>query len=89
MNCVLYLQLKGMQYIQDSSRHQTYYSTLENQVGADNPVRLIDSFVNMLHLQKLSFTKTVHGSEGRPPYAGFTKKAGRFISKQICLTIKQ
>jgi len=58
-----------MQYIQGNSRHQTYFSTLENQVSADNPVRLIDSFVDKLHLQKLGFTKTVHKSEGRPPYA--------------------
>jgi transposase len=58
-----------MQYIQGSSRHQTYFSTLENQVSADNPVRLIDGFVDKLHLQKLGFTKTVHKSEGRPPYA--------------------
>jgi transposase len=58
-----------MQYIQGNSRHQTYFSTLENQVSADNPVRLIDGFVDKLHLQKLGFTKTVHKSEGRPPYA--------------------
>ncbi len=58
-----------MQYIQGSSRHQTYFSTLENQVSADNPVRLIDGFVDKLHLQKLGFTKTIHKSECRPPYA--------------------
>jgi transposase len=58
-----------MQYIQGSSRYQTYFSTLENQVSADNPVRLIDGFVDKLDLQKLGFTKTVHSSEGRPPYA--------------------
>jgi hypothetical protein len=44
-----------MQYIQGSSRHQTYFSTLENQVGPDNPIRLIDGFVDKLHLQKLGF----------------------------------
>ena len=58
-----------MQYIQGVSRHQTYFSTLENQVRADNPVRLIDGFVDKLQLQKLGFTKTIHKSEGRPPYA--------------------
>lgn len=58
-----------MQYIQGSSRHQTYFSTLENQVSADNPVRLIDGFVDKVNLQKLGFTKTIHSSEGRPPYA--------------------
>jgi transposase len=58
-----------MQYIQGNSRHQTYFSTLENQVNADNPIRLIDGFVDKVDLQKLGFTKTVHSSEGRPPYA--------------------
>ena len=58
-----------MQYIQGSSRHQTYFSTLENQVSPDNAVRLIDGFVDKLDLQKLGFTKTVHSSEARPPYA--------------------
>lgn len=58
-----------MQYIQGNSRHQTYFSTLENQVSADNPVRLIDCFVDKLDLLKLGFAKTVHSSEGRPPFA--------------------
>ena len=58
-----------MQFIQGVSRHQTYFSTLENQVSADNAVRLIDAFVDKLNLQKLGFTKTIHSAEGRPPYA--------------------
>ena len=48
-----------MQYIQGSSRHQTYFSTLENQVSADNPVRLIDGFVDKLHLQKSIYMATL------------------------------
>ena len=58
-----------MQFIQGTSRHQTYFSTLDNQVSAENSVRLIDAFVDKLQLQKLAFTKTIHSSEGRPPYA--------------------
>ena len=58
-----------MHHIQGNSRHQTYFSTLENQVSADNPVRLIDCFVDKLDLLKLGFAKTVHSSEGRPPFA--------------------
>ena len=58
-----------MQFIQGSSRHQTYFATLEDQVAADNPVRLIDAFIDKLDLEKSGFTKTVHKSEGRPPYA--------------------
>ena len=58
-----------MQFIQGTNRHQSCFSTLENQVSADNPVRLIDAFVHKLDLQQLGFTNTVYKSEGRPPYA--------------------
>ncbi len=58
-----------MQFITGNNRQQTYFSTLEEQVAADNPVRLIDAFIDKLDLQKLGFTNTVHKSEGRPPYA--------------------
>ena len=58
-----------MQYIQGSSRHQTYFASLDEQVGADNPVRLIDAFIDKLDLQKSGFSKTLHNSGGRPPYA--------------------
>ncbi len=56
-------------YIEGTNRHQSYFSTLEAQVSADNAVRLMDAFINKLDLEKLGFTKTVHRSEGRPPYA--------------------
>jgi len=58
-----------MQFIQGQHRHQTYFATLEDQVSTDNPVRLIDAFIEKLDLQQLGFQKTVHHSEGRPPYA--------------------
>ncbi len=58
-----------MQFIQGSNRHQSYFSTLDEQVGADNAVRLIDAFIDKLDLQRLGFTNFVHKSEGRPPYA--------------------
>jgi transposase len=57
-----------MNYITGSSRHQTYFATLDDHVSADNGVRLIDAFVDKLELAKLGFTNTVHKSEGRPPY---------------------
>ena len=57
-----------MNYITGTSRHQTYFATLDDQVCADNPVRLIDAFIDKLELAKLGFTNTVHKSEGRPPY---------------------
>ena len=58
-----------MQFIQGHHRQQTYFATLEDQVSADNPVRLIDAFIDKLDLQQLGFTKTEHNSEGRPSYA--------------------
>jgi transposase len=58
-----------MQNIQGNNRYQSYFSTLDEQVRAENPVRLIDAFIDRLDLEKLGFSKTVHKSEGRPPYA--------------------
>ena len=58
-----------MQFIQGTNRYQTYFATLEDQVSTDNPVRLIDAFIDKLDLQQLGFSNTVHKSEGRPPYA--------------------
>ena len=58
-----------MQFITGQHRHQTYFASLEDQVSADNPVRLIDAFIDKVDLQQLGFQKTVHHSEGCPPYA--------------------
>src|SRR5664279_429574 len=58
-----------MQFIQGNNRHQTYFTTPDDQVSADNAVRLIDAFIDKLDLQQLGFSGTVHKSEGRPPYA--------------------
>lgn len=58
-----------MQYISGQCRQQTYFTTLEDQVSPDNPVRLLDAFVDKLDMESLGFQKTVHNSEGRPPYA--------------------
>ena len=57
-----------MNYITGSSRHQTYFATLDDQVAIDNSVRLMDAFVDKLDLARLGFTNTIHKSEGRPPY---------------------
>ena len=53
---------KSMQFIQGNN-HQTYFSTLEDQVSADNQVRLMNAFINKLDLQNLGFTGTVYQSE--------------------------
>ena len=58
-----------MEFIKGSNRQQSYFSSLEQQVGPANPVRLMDAFVDKLDLLQLGFTSTVHKTEGRPPYA--------------------
>jgi transposase len=58
-----------MQFIQGQQRHQTYFATLEDQVAPDNSVRLIDAFIDKLDFPQIGFAKTLHHSEGRPPYA--------------------
>ena len=54
------------------SRHQACLlpPRIEDYVGADNPVRAIESFVCALDLAKLGFLHADRGSEevGQPPY---------------------
>ena len=57
-----------MKFIEGTHRQQTYFATLDEQVSADNGVRLMDAFIDKLELAKLGFINTVHKSEGRPPY---------------------
>jgi transposase len=67
---VWFLYKKGMQnFIEGTNRSQSYFSTLEAQVSAGNAVRLMDAFIDKLDLEKLGFSKPIHKSEGRPPYA--------------------
>ena len=47
-----------MQFIKSYNRYQTFFSTLEDQVAADNPVRLIDAFIDKIDLAKMGFPKT-------------------------------
>ena len=89
-----------MQFIQGQQRNQTYFATLDDQVSADNPVRLMDAFIDKLDLQKLGFQKTVHHSEGRPPYEpgvllklylyGYLNKirSSRKLEKECCRNIE-
>lgn len=65
---MLYVNYR-MQFIEGNICNQTYFATLDDQVSADNQVRLIDAFVDKLDLQKLGFIGTMHKREGRPPYA--------------------
>jgi len=58
-----------LQFIQGNNRHQSYITTPDEQVSADNVIRIINAFIEKLDLLKLGFTGTVHKSEARPPYA--------------------
>ena len=44
------------------------FLTLDTQVSPDNPVRLVDAFVDKLDLKKLGFTDVILKEQGRPPF---------------------
>ena len=58
-----------MKYIQGTNRNQTYLfpTTLEEAIGQDNEVRLIDIFVDSLELREFGF-KVTFEENGRPAY---------------------
>ncbi len=58
-----------MQKFEGTNRHQSYFSTPEDQVSSDNAVRLIDAFIDKLDLEKLGFSKIIPKSKGRRPYS--------------------
>lgn len=43
--------------------------SLDETVGSDHPVRVIDAFVDSLELAQLGFSKVIAEALGRPPYA--------------------
>ena len=61
-----------MKYIEGQGRRQLvlYTEMLDELVGEDNPVRVIDEFVNMLDMRALGFTNTETNAmkAGRPGY---------------------
>ena len=57
-----------MQHITGISRHQLRFSSLEDSISADNPVRFIDAFVGIFDLTKLGFISKSLNREGRPSY---------------------
>jgi transposase len=60
-----------MAHVTGQSRYQTtlFPEVLDEVVGRDDPVRVIDAFVAGLELEKLGFSKAVAEEMGRPPYA--------------------
>ena len=50
----------GTQFITGNNRHQIYFTTLDDEVSADNAVRLMDAFVDKIDLKQLGIKTTVH-----------------------------
>ncbi len=57
-----------MNFKQGISREQISMMCPDALIGSDNPVRVIDMFVELLDLVSLGFTKTQLSKEGRAPY---------------------
>ncbi len=59
-----------MPHIQGADRHETllFPPSLDEYIAADNPVRVIDAFVDQLDLQTLGFRRVVAKTMGRPAY---------------------
>jgi len=57
-----------MKFKQGITREQMSVFSLDCLIAKDNPVRLIDLFVDQLDLVKLGFSKTTVKQEGCPPY---------------------
>lgn len=57
-----------MNFKQGISREQISMMSPEGFIASDNPVRVIDIFVDILDLVELGFTKTKLSKEGCPPY---------------------
>ena len=60
-----------MAHVRGQSRYQTrlFPEVLDEVVGAADPVRVIDAFVEALDLAALKFSKVAAEETGRPPYA--------------------
>lgn len=57
-----------MSYIQPQNRHQFQISSLEEMIGKDNPVRVIEAFVEHLDLSWSGFQIAETKTEGRPAF---------------------
>ena len=60
-----------MAHVTGQSRYQStlFPEVLDEVIGRDDPVRVIDAFVAGLDLEDLGFSKAVAEEMGRPPYA--------------------
>ncbi|MDI9882817.1 hypothetical protein [Flectobacillus longus] len=49
-------------------RFQFHFSSLEDAIACDNPVRFLDAFVDKLLMEKLQFSPQTIKTEGRPAF---------------------
>jgi hypothetical protein len=70
-----------MQHITGIPRNQLFFSSLEDTILPENPVRFIDAFVEALSLQTLGFS--VQNIKGGVVRALILK----FFLKSICMVI--
>ena len=57
-----------MQYSTGIPRNQIVFTSLEESVSVENPVRFIDAFVDNIDLKALGFELRTLKSEGRPGF---------------------
>lgn len=60
-----------MNYIQGDDRQQStmFPAVLDDYITENNPVRVIDAFVDSIDLAEIGFSKAVLAETGRPPYS--------------------
>ena len=59
---------KIMAFLQGIDRQQITMQSLDSMIDQENPVRIIDAFVNSLDLKTLGFKRAEAATEGRPAY---------------------
>ena len=70
-----------MQHITGTDRRQITFSSLDEQIRKDNPVRIIDAFVEKLDLKLLGFVQREPGPEDRPYVEGRPSYDGKVFLK--------
>ena len=59
-----------MKYIEGQNREQVTFlpECIEDMIGEDNPVRVIDAFVDSIDMNKVGFIRSIPKNTGRPGY---------------------